>query len=477
MEKLKVLEAFGGIGACTQALKNLGIDFEVVDYIEIDKYACKSYNAINNTNFEPQDITEWDKDIDVDLIMHGSPCTNISVAGKQEGADEGSGTKSSLMYETLRIVEKLKPKYVVWENVKNLLGPKHRHNFDNYIKRMESLGYTSCYKVLNAKDYGVPQNRERVFTVSIRNDKGFAFPQESAEGKIDMVNIPQLVKVRKYEVDTKKLKETLREHKSLTNKEIADALNKPVTLVEHWFRKDGSFSIPDANTWPLLKELLGIKTGEFDASIMEFIEKPGEYEKSDRFYLDTGIAPTLTAASSDEKIIETFNFPEKKPLMLRLKDVLEESVDERYYLSEEKLDKLIGSITPENRKGNIIIEPDLKFVGGIGAKDWAGDGKRFSRNFPQGNRVYSEEGISCSVTANGGGLGAHSGLYATESPQFRVRRLTPKECFRLMGFPDEAYERASSVCSQSQLYKQAGNSICVPCLEAIFKNLFGTYLP
>lgn len=102
--------------------------------------------------------------------MHGSPCQDFSLAGKQAGGDEGSGTRSSLMYETVRIVEKLKPKYVIWENVKNVISKKHRHNFDNYLNKMEQLGYTNYYQVLNAKDYGIPQNRERVFTVSIRKD-------------------------------------------------------------------------------------------------------------------------------------------------------------------------------------------------------------------------------------------------------------------------------------------------------------------
>jgi DNA (cytosine-5)-methyltransferase 1 len=165
---LKVLELFAGIGACSKALTNLGIEHEIVDAVEIDKYAIASFNAIHDTNFEPQDITTWDKDIEADLIMHGSPCQDFSVAGKQAGGDKNSGTRSSLMYETLRIVEKLKPKYVIWENVKNLLSKKHRHNFDTYLEAMEKLGYTNYYQVLNAKDYGVPQNRERVFTVSIK---------------------------------------------------------------------------------------------------------------------------------------------------------------------------------------------------------------------------------------------------------------------------------------------------------------------
>lgn len=91
--------------------------------------------------------------------------------------DKGSGTRSSLMYETIRIVEKLKPKYVIWENVKNLLSKTHKHNFDNYLKTLEELGYTNYYQILNARDYGIPQNRERVFTISIlNNSKYFEFP-------------------------------------------------------------------------------------------------------------------------------------------------------------------------------------------------------------------------------------------------------------------------------------------------------------
>lgn len=180
MSKLKVLELFGGIGACSKALSKLKIDYEIVDYVEIDKFAVASFNAINNTDFKPQDICNWDKDIEVDLIMHGSPCQDFSLAGKQEGGDEGSGTRSSLMYETLRIVEKLKPKYVIWENVKNIISKKHKHNFDNYLEKMNELGYCNYWQILNAKDYGIPQNRERVFTISIRKDikNDYKFPDK-----------------------------------------------------------------------------------------------------------------------------------------------------------------------------------------------------------------------------------------------------------------------------------------------------------
>ena len=163
---LRVLELFAGIGACSKALTNLAIPHTIVDAVEIDKYAIKSFNAIHGTNFEPQDIKEWDKDLKCDLIIHGSPCQDFSVAGKQAGGDEGSGTRSSLLYETLRIVKKTEPELVIWENVKNLISKRHIHNWRNYCERMDEMGYDSRAIVMNAKDYGIPQNRERVFTIS-----------------------------------------------------------------------------------------------------------------------------------------------------------------------------------------------------------------------------------------------------------------------------------------------------------------------
>ena len=197
---LKVIELFGGIGACSKALSNINIEYEIVDYVEIDKYAVNSFNAIHNTNFEPQDIRKWNKKIDVDLIMHGSPCQDFSLAGKQAGGDKGSGTRSSLMYETVRIVESLKPKYVIWENVRNLLSKKHKHNFINYINSLSDIGYNSYYEVLNAKDYGIPQRRERVFTVSIRKDidkSSFLFP-EKEELKLKLIDLLEKEVDEKY---------------------------------------------------------------------------------------------------------------------------------------------------------------------------------------------------------------------------------------------------------------------------------------
>ena len=179
--EITILELFGGIGALTKAFKKSGIPHKVVDYVEIDAHAVKSYNIINGTNFEPQDITTWDKDISVNLIMHGSPCQDFSSAGKQASGFKGSGTRSSLIYETIRIVEKLKPKYVIWENVKNSLSYPHIQVVDDYIEQLNKMGYVSNIKLTNASYYGIPQERQRVICVSILNGETFEFPEEKTK--------------------------------------------------------------------------------------------------------------------------------------------------------------------------------------------------------------------------------------------------------------------------------------------------------
>lgn len=183
---MKLLSLFTGIGAFEKALQRQNIKYKLVGFSEIDKYAIKSYCAIHNESEEKNlgDITKIDISKlpkDIDLLTHGSPCQDFSTAGLNKGGDKGSKTRSSLMWNTVEIIESVKPKYVIWENVKNLLSKKHRHNFDKYIEVLNDLGYNSYYEVLNSKDYGIPQNRERVFTVSIRKDidKGsFLFPEK-----------------------------------------------------------------------------------------------------------------------------------------------------------------------------------------------------------------------------------------------------------------------------------------------------------
>ena len=181
MSKIKVFEAFSGYGSQSIALRNLEIEHEVVAISEIDKYAIKAYEAIDGPTLNLGDISKIDvNDIpEHDLFTYSFPCQDLSVAGKQAGL--GKGTRSGLLYECEKIIKAKKPKYLLLENVKNLVGKKFKPEFNKWLEYLEGLGYTNYWKVLNAKNYGVPQNRERVFLVSIRKDVDngdFLFPEE-----------------------------------------------------------------------------------------------------------------------------------------------------------------------------------------------------------------------------------------------------------------------------------------------------------
>lgn len=175
---IQTLELFGGIGAPRCALRNLGVDVKAIDYVEIDEKAVRSYNAMFKKDLPYKTQTVVGYNLKPDILIHGSPCQDFSIAGHQKGADEGSETRSSLMWETINIIKKMgvwKPRVVIWENVKNVLSKHMVHNFSKYIEEMRKLGYTSNYDVLNAMDFGLPQKRERVFTVSCLDGTFFDF--------------------------------------------------------------------------------------------------------------------------------------------------------------------------------------------------------------------------------------------------------------------------------------------------------------
>lgn len=263
------------------------------------------------------------------------------------------------MYETIRIVGKLRPKYVVWENVKNLLSVKHKHNFDDYLNTMKSLGYTSYYQVLNAKDYGIPQNRERVFTISIRND-----------------------------IDT------------------------------------------------------------------------------------------------------DFIFPEKQPLKLKLKDMLEDNVDEKYFLKSVQLERM-KKTNYESAKFENRVRNEDSIAPTLCARDYkdpkcvvtriGGIFDEYGKQHQAGS-IFDTDGLSPTLdTMQGGYRQPH--IIVNEIPQTtqcgntassatvlkyddsKIRKLTPRECWRLMSFTDEEFDRAAEVNSASQLYKQARKFHCCKCIS------------
>lgn len=428
-KNISILELFGGIGACTKALKNIGLNVNVVDYVEIDKYAVKSYNAINNTNFEPQDITKWSKDINIDLIMHGSPCQDFSVAGKQAGGDEGSGTRSSLMYETIRIIEKLHPKYIIWENVKNLLSKKHKHNFDNYINKLDKLGYNSYYQILDAQDYGVPQHRERVYTISIRKDidnKTFEFPKKE-ELILRLKDMLEDEVDEKYYLDDERVKKIInsnfmQEKKRVQEKDVCDTL-----LARDW--KD-----------PKCIRIGGI----FDTDKSK--------HQAGSIYDKEGLSPTLDVAQGgwrQPSILEDGFVEKKYNNFIKEKGYIPEMFNP---YNESEIKEIAPTQTTQC--GSMASSATVMVLG------------NYMPSNHDASRVVDSNGLAPTVKEN------HGTVTATNI-NYKIRKLTPKECWRLMGFDDEDFEKAANVpTSNTQLYKQAGNSIVVPVLEKIFLNLF-----
>lgn len=346
MGKIKVIELFAGVGSQAMALRNIGIDYEVVGISEIDKFAVKSYEAIHGKVHNFGDISKIEELPYCDLLTYSFPCTDLSVAGQQKGISKD--TRSGLLLEVERLLLKAKengtlPKYLLLENVKNLVGKKFIKDFERWLSFLNSLGYYSNWEVLNAKDYGIPQNRERVFVVS-----------------------------------------------SLEN--------------------------------------------------IHYV------------------------------------FPKKQELKIKMKDLLEDHVPEKYYLSEKYLKNFSdmknrnGFIRGERFNPRKTEDCDTAFTITTRAGDRVTDNFIIninpSRRGMNGN-VYNTE-LSPTLTTNKG-----EGIKILQNEDYRIRKLTPLECWRLMGFSDNDYYAAKSVgISNAQLYKQAGNSIVVTVLESIFRQLF-----
>lgn len=170
---LKVFTTFSGYDSQCLALKKANIPFELVGWSEIEKRAIDAHNTLfpesSDKNYGDICKIDWENVPDFDFFTYSSPCTSFSLNGKKLGGEEGSGTPSSLLWECKKAIEIKKPKYLMMENVKNLVGKQFKHTFDKWLNFLNSLGYTSYWKVLNGSDYGIPQARERVFVVSILN--------------------------------------------------------------------------------------------------------------------------------------------------------------------------------------------------------------------------------------------------------------------------------------------------------------------
>lgn len=378
MEKIKVFECFAGVGSQRMALKNLGIPHEVVAISEIDKYALESYKAIHGDCPNVGDISKLSvEDIpDHDLFTYSFPCQDISVAGRHGGFVEGSGTRSSLLWECKKVIENKKPKYLLLENVKNLVSKQYKEHFDIWLKYLEEQGYRNYWEVLNAKDYGVAQNRERVFVVSIRNDVECDF---------------------------------VFEEKMELTKTLSDYLD---------FEVDEKFYVDNKKVEQFIENVKG--SCDFEKSVLGtcHVRNDLSFATRDRIFNIEKESPTLTATM--------YKDPPK-----------------------------------------ILVEKKVKQIGNIVT---TGNWKN-----PQRGRIYGVDGISPALnTVGGGGLEPKivTNIKTVDADNYRIRKLTPIECWRLMGFNEEDFYKVKEVCSNSQIYKQCGNSIVVPVLESIFRKMF-----
>lgn len=362
-----------GVGSPEQALKDLGINHSVKFACEIDKYARVTYEANHTTENFYHDLTKLDFNTlpDVDLFIAGFPCQSFSIAGKRGGFDDTRGTIFFYIHEYLRIK---KPKYFILENVKGLLSHDSGNSFDVIIKSLSksvngnlmlfpdenSINYHVYYKVLNATEYGIPQNRERIFILGFRYDNhSFKFPEK------------QPLKLK-----------------------LADLLETDVN--DKYFLSD--------------KALQGLLN-----------HKQNQKEKG--FGFGANILDTTRSSSTIGTTSGSIQ-----------RNLISPTIRSRYYKD--------GSECLINDKKLNCINPGQSVA----------------------NRIYNGD-VSMCLSSNGGGGGAKTGLY---NIQDNVRRLTPRECFRLMGFPDSF---DISKVSETQAYKQAGNSIVVSVISALIKEI------
>ena len=428
---MRVLELFGGYGSQALALENLGIEFKS-DLCDIDKYAEKAYNQIHGETFNYGDICSIDetKLPYYDLITYSSPCQDFSQAGKQAGGEKGSGTRSSLLWECERIIRAVKPKYLLMENVKALTSKKFMPLFANWLRTLEDMGYKNWWKVLNAKDYGVPQNRERVFVVSILGGGNYQFPE------------PMHLTRRLKDV----LEQNVDEKYYLSDKLIQGFLHRQETN-NNGFAKNG-INVRNEKDYATALTARMSKCGMTD----NYIQEP--------------VACASRGRNPDNPSDRTTGSP----------------TEQRIEINTNGTTNTITTV----QKDNYVIEPKV-MQEPMNLYPNSGN--------PQAGRVYNTQGISPAMdTCQGGNRmpkivddiykNRDARFYDKTSPtlrsshcgdlkvlDYRIRKLTPRECLRLMGVRDEQFDKLHDI-SNSQLYKMAGNSIVVDVLMAIFKNLF-----
>ncbi|MGG3987290.1 DNA (cytosine-5-)-methyltransferase [Bacillus smithii] len=485
MEQLKVLSLFSGIGAFEKALTNLGINYELIGFSEIDKYAIESYCAIHNVDKTRNlgDITKVNKEKlpSFDILVGGSPCQAFSVAGKRKGFEDTRGT---LFFEFVETLKAKQPKYFLFENVKGLINHDKGKTLNIIAESFSEVGYRIDMELLNSKYFNVPQNRERIFIVGIRED---LIPNE--EWIIDRERNDVLTKGKKRlkklniktfnfdwppqtEVTTRLrdiLEDKVDEKYYLSEEKTAKLVAKLSEDNRQKFSEVDNIRIVQLNGD---RDNPGLSTNENEAYTVpanpmsdrgQLLQEPQMLGHIDlkghdaikRVYSTEGVAPTLTTMGGGHRepkiaIENPYHFPTPNDINNTLRTGGKGSLTAKH--NYEHIAEPIEEVRP-------VLTPDRE--------NKRKNGRRFKDD--------GEESFTLTVQDK-------HGVAVGKYPQYRIRKLTPLECYRLMGFNDEDFMKAKQVLihtyyngkdkADSQLYKQAGNSIVVNVLEEIFKNLF-----
>ena len=455
---LNVITLFSGYDSQCLALNRLGLPYDLVAWAEIDKHACTAHDALfpqfkgrNVGDVSKVDWAEWHRrhPQPVDLLTYSSPCQDFSSAGLQRGGEEGSGTRSGLLWETERAVSELRPRHLVFENVGGLVSDKFIDLFQRWQVRLGGYGYTNFAQLMNAKDYGVPQNRLRIFMVSILDcQRAYYFPQPfRLERRLKDV-LEQNVAERYY------LKE--------------DAVRKLTANIDsleagqHLLNGDSEGNASTITTGhDRALNITQPKGGHKQMGVLEIAEPQinilGQLSSSQnsRIIGTEGISPAVINGEKDgmPKIVEQqdlVSIPDGKG---GYKQVDRES-EEWYRYSNEYWEKNNLLIIPQATKEGYAVVPE----GGV-----------FDASYPDSKtlrgRVQEGGTVSPTIMASQNELLRYEGI--------RIRRLTERELYRLMDVDEADIDTLlAAPIPRTQHAKLAGNSIVVACLYYIFRNLF-----
>lgn len=480
---IRLIELFAGIGSQAKALERLGADFEHYRVCEFDKYAINSYNAIHGTDFVTSDITQITADdlgiLDTNkycyIMTYSFPCQDLSLAGKQRGMAKGENTRSGLLWEVERLLNECieLPQILLMENVTQVHGKKNKEHFDEWIAFLESKGYSNYWKDLNAKNFGIPQNRNRTFMVSVLGNYTYEFPQEFPL-ELRLKDMLEDSVDEKFYISNANVDKILNQHKSIPDNSIIGGMQKnqsvktdgitttltssmgtgggyvPMVVGKTDNHAKGGIYSPES-----VSRTLMATDYKQPMQILEPVRLGGLYDTETSKHQAGAIWDKETIAPT----VDTMQGGNRQPLIVAnerfLRQALETlaendcSVGDTIDAFNKRVNKSGTSPTvttrPEGFKTAIlpVVEPLA---------------------YDEQNGYVRTDGTVGTLTTDGSSPKHNNRVIEA----LRIRKLTPRECWRLMGFDDADFDKASQHNSNSQLYKQAGNSIVVDVLYYIF---------